>query len=225
MMIIQEQSDHWDSSLLRELEMWERRILARPGTKKNKNRRVVQLVSPAGKVFTSSSGLFSFLQKNNQSGGSLSEDSVREEVRQLFRLREEERDKRPGRRPGRRPGIRAKEKISSTQATFTTTTTSSTTSTTSTSTTTSTFCTTSITTSSTSRRVTASDYNVAPDFSQLLPSEPLSPGELSQVERIISLEEDLVQISQDLVDLDDIDFPRLEEEQMICDVPLIFRRD
>ena len=93
-MIIQEQSDHWDSSLLTELDRWERRILVRPGTKKNKTRRVVQLVSPAGKVFTSSSSLFSFLQQNKQSGGSLSEDSVRGEVRLLFRLREKERDRR-----------------------------------------------------------------------------------------------------------------------------------
>ena len=188
-MIIQEQADQWDSSLLAELERWQRRILARPGTKKNKTRRVVQLVSPAGKVFTSSSSLFSFLQQNKQSGGSLSEDTVREEVSQLFRLREEERHGR----------VRAKiprAKISSTP-----------------------------TSSRRREEGTACDTNEAQDFSQLLPSQPLSPGELSQVERIITLEEDLVQLSQDLQDLDDIDFPRLEDEQMICDVPLTFRRD
>ena len=67
------------------------------------------------------------------------------------------------------------------------------------------------------------------DFSQLLPSQPLSPAELSQVERITTnfLEEEelLGHLSRDLEQLDDIDFPRLEEEQIICDVPLTFRQD
>ena len=66
------------------------------------------------------------------------------------------------------------------------------------------------------------------DFTQLLPSQPLSPAELSQVERITTncLEEELLgNLSRDLEQLDDIDFPRLEEEQIICDVPLTFRRE
>ena len=70
------------------------------------------------------------------------------------------------------------------------------------------------------------DNKESPDFSQLLPSEPLSPAELGQVERITSLEDDLMfTLSENLDDLDDIDLPRLEEEQIICDVPLTFRRE
>ena len=80
------------------------------------------------------------------------------------------------------------------------------------------------------RRATLCDNTEGPsvDFSQLLPSQPLSPAELSQVERITTncLEEELLgNLSRDLEQLDDIDFPRLEEEQIICDVPLTFRRD
>ena len=184
-MIIQEQPEH---SLLAGLARWERRLVSRPSTEKNKTRRLVQLVSPAGKVFTSSSSLLSFLQQNRgQIGGSLSEDWVREEIRQLFRLREEERHRR------RRGGAKlAKAKVSPT---------------------------------------TWSELNCdnkeAPDYRQLLPSQPLSPGELSHVERIITLEEEEEEfmVNQDLEDLDDIDFPRLEEEKIICDVPLTFRRD
>ena len=157
------------------------------------------LVKEANTRFQSP-GLFSFLQQNKRSGGSLSEDTVREEVRTLFRLREEERHGRLG---SRARAKHARARISSSPAT---------------------------TINTTSRRREEEvgrrcDDNEAQDFSQLLPSQPLSPGELSQVERIITLEEGLVQLSQDLQDLDDIDFPRLEEEQIICDVPLTFRRD
>ena len=69
-----------------------------------------------------------------------------------------------------------------------------------------------------------SNYSAA-DFSRLLPTEPLSLAELSEVDMITNTKEveENVEYSS-LQDLDDIDFPRLEE-MLVCNVPLTFRKE
>ena len=53
-MIVQQQGEDWES-LMAELFTWQRKVVAKLG------RRVVHLISPSGKTFTTSSSLLSFL--------------------------------------------------------------------------------------------------------------------------------------------------------------------
>ena len=171
-MIVQEESEE---TVMAELTTWQRRTCGGR----------VQLVSPAGEIFTSSSSLISFLHRTRP----LDTSQSWEQVKSLFRLREKERSRRSSKRKTVR---KSKEKILS---------------------------------GSKKNTISIDNQIAGTDFRQLLPSQPLSRFELRKVDIITSTTEYTIEVSDNLEDLDDIDFPRLEEERMICDVPLTFRKE